>query len=37
MPKKPSQGKLENIYNRIKMKRGFFCNLLHTAEASQCN
>ena len=24
MSKKLSQGKLENIYNRIKMKRGFF-------------
>ena len=40
MPEKPSQGKLENIYNRIKMKRGFFvicCIQLKLLNATKYN
>ena len=35
--KKPSKGKLENICNRIKMKREFYQNLFHVPEADECN
>ena len=33
---KPLQGKLENVCNRIKMKR-IYHNLLHAAETAQLN
>ena len=36
LSKKPWRGKLENIYNRIKMKKRIYQNVLHVAEAVQC-